>query len=135
MSDIPVDLNVIAQIESAMNPKAVNKATGARGMYQFMPIAWKDVQQNYPQLSSYGYDQAFNPQVAQQFAQKLFELNAKRLGKMANVDNLLASYNFGVGNVKKGVALPKETRDYIAKYKKLLAQNQLEQELRRQVQR
>lgn len=116
----PELLDIIAFIESSNNPKAVNKRTGARGAYQFLPIAWQDVQENYPNLKQYGYDYAFNPEISRQFAQSLLELNAKRLGSNLNLDNLLGSYNWGYGNVtKKGLnKAPKETLDYINKVKK-----------------
>ena len=51
MENLDTLLDAISFVESSDNPKAVNKRTGARGAYQFLPIAWKDVQQNYKDLS------------------------------------------------------------------------------------
>jgi len=121
----PELLDVIAYVESNNNPQAVNKRTGARGLFQFMPIAWQDVQENYPSLKDYGYEEySFNPNVSRQFAEALLKLNVKRLGKDVNLDRLLASYNWGIGHVQKqGIeSMPNETRSYIDKVNKYLKQ-------------
>ncbi len=117
----PQLLDAMAFTESSNNPQAVNENSGARGMYQFLPIGWQDVTQNYPDLAKYNYDKySFDPQVSRLFAQKLLELNAKRLKDNASLDNILASYNFGIGNVRAGKEFPKETKEYIAKIKRLM---------------
>jgi soluble lytic murein transglycosylase-like protein len=119
----PELLDALAFVESSNNPMAVNKTSGAKGLYQFMPIRWKDVQQNNKALAGYGYDQyAHDPKVSRQFAEALLQLNEKRLGGQANLENLLASYNWGIGNVKKQTLskAPSETQAYIKKvYKQL----------------
>lgn len=119
-------LDAIAQVESNGNAKAVNKKTGAKGMFQFMPIGWKDVRQQNKELSKYEFtdENAFNPEIARKFARQLLETNAKRLGKDATLEQILASYNWGYGNVsKKGIEnMPKETADYIAKIQKILTE-------------
>lgn len=122
-------LDAIAFVESNNNAEAVNKTSGARGMYQFMPIGWKDVQQNRKDLAKYGYeDYAFDPEVARNFARALLELNAKRLGPEAGLAELLGSYNWGIGNVKKkGMSqAPAETQNYINKVIKYMAENERE---------
>lgn len=118
-------LNAISFIESSDNPKAVNKDTGARGMYQFLPIAWQDVQENYKDLAQYDYDKAFDAKISREFAKSLLELNTKRLGKDATLENLLSSYNWGIGNTKKKgwKSAPKETQDYITKVKDYVSKN------------
>ena len=125
MENLDTLLDAISFVESSDNPKAVNKRTGARGAYQFLPIAWKDVQQNYKDLSQYDYEQAFDPKVSRQFAKALLELNTKRLGKDASIENLLSSYNWGIGNTRKGgwKSAPKETQDYITKVTDFMNKN------------
>jgi len=119
-------LNAIAFVESSNNPQAVNERTGARGLFQFRPIAWKDVQENNKDLAEYEYREfVHDPLVSRKFAKALLELNRKRLGKDASLSELLGSYNWGIGNVKKkGMdKAPLETRQYIDKITTILAQS------------
>lgn len=118
-------LDAIASVESSNIPTAVNPRTGARGMYQFMPIAWRDVVENYPMsLGKYAdYERySFDPEVSRKFAEALLELNKKRLEKknIYNLENLLASYNQGIGAVLGGRPFPRETKQYIKKIKERL---------------
>ena len=96
-------LSRISKIESNGNPNAVSNvgATGerARGEFQFLPSTEKQ----------------YGGRGAEQAAQFLHDLLLSHHG---NVDEALASYNWGSGNVAKyGMdSLPKETRDYLKKY-------------------
>jgi hypothetical protein len=122
-----IDLRIIAQIESSGNPKAYNAKSGACGMYQFTPIAWLDVQQNFPELAKYPFTSAYEPQVARLFAKAYFALIDRYLrhfGLENTLSNQLACYNQGIGLTRKGI-LSKESRDYIAKYKRLLCQEKV----------
>ena len=118
-----IDLGIIAEIESSNNPMAINAKTGARGLYQFLPIAWRDVQNHYPALKVYGYKEyVHNPIISSQFAEKYFIILEKYLKhyKMeVSLENLLACYNWGIGNLRSGKKLPSETVNYIKKYKRL----------------
>src|SRR3990167_5534706 len=121
--DINQLLDAIAFTESSNNPNAINPKSGARGLFQFMPIAWKDVVENYP--SKYGkyadYEKySLNPEISKDSAKALIELNTKRLKKNATLENILASYNWGIGNVLEGGKPPLETRQYIQKVKSRL---------------
>jgi len=99
-------LRSVAITESSGNPNAVSPA-GAQGLFQIMPGTGRD-------LGLRGND-AFDPVKSAQAA-------AKYLGQLLKANNgdlskALASYNWGIGNVKKhGMALmPRETREYIPK--------------------
>ena len=121
--DIDQLLDAIAFVESSNNPNAINSKTGARGLFQFMPIGWKDVVENYP--SKYGgyadfEKHSLNPEISRDFAKALIELNTKRLKGNATIKNILASYNWGIGNVLEGGKMPLETRQYIQKVKSRL---------------
>jgi len=125
-----VDMDIIKQIESSCNPRAINERSGARGLYQLREIAWQDVQRYYDDLDEYGYyEYAFDPIINELFAQRyiaLLEKYLKNYGIPLNLMNLIVVYNWGIGNTVKWHAngggydrLPKETRDYYEKYLKL----------------
>lgn len=116
-----VDLNIIVQIESSGNPLAYNRHSGATGLYQITPIAWKDVQNHFPELSKYPFICAYKPQVARLFAERLITINKgylRHYGLDLSLANQLACYNQGIGLTRKRV-LSKESKNYIKKYLKL----------------
>ena len=118
-----VDLSIIATIESGNNHLAYNKGSGACGMYQFTPIAWLDVQRNFPELAKYPFSYAYEPRVAKLFAKAYFILIDRYLahfGLKTSLSNRLACYNQGIGLTRKGI-LSKESKNYIAKYARLEA--------------
>lgn len=123
----PTFLNAIMQVESSGNPKAFNSGSGARGLFQTTPVAWKDLVAHYP--SYYGklnYEKdIFNPEVSRRAGNDYFNILKGYLTHYklpVNYDTLMAAYNFGIGNLReKGMGgLPKETVDYIRKVKLLL---------------
>lgn len=125
------NLNYVAQIESRNGQDPTSRtpnSAGVLGTYQLTPIAWKDLQQIYPE--KYGKIDfrtgALSNQISQQAVQDLFVVGAKRLqafGLPVTEENLLAVYNAGIGTVKNARGdvsrYPTETRDYIRKYKAL----------------
>jgi len=102
-----VNLDVIRKMESGGNNSAVSPA-GALGPYQFMPAT----------AAQYGLkgNDVYDPDKSKEAAGKYFSDLMKHYN--GDTDMALAAYNWGQGNVdKKGMGnLPKETRDYIAKY-------------------
>lgn len=88
--------------ESRFNPLAVNRASGAQGLMQFMPATAKE----------WGVS-VFDPQSSANGAGRYM---AWLYGKLGSWSLALAAYNWGIGNVmRKGMAAaPAETRDYVA---------------------
>lgn len=125
MADINKELiNAVIQAESAWRPEAVSPKSAA-GLMQLREIAWRDVQQNYPELKQYEYSKwKFKPIMNKKFGTAYLNLLNKRLGDKATLENLLGAYNYGMGNMKKinyeYDRLPAETKNYITKIKGIL---------------
>lgn len=92
----------VAQTESNMNPKAVSPA-GAQGLMQIMPGTAGDL----------GLSNPFDPIASAEAGSRYLGQLAKRYG--GNIEKALQAYNFGMGNVDKGRALPAETQAYAPK--------------------
>ncbi len=100
-----VDPNLVKAVisaESDYNPGVVSKA-GAMGLMQLMPGTAKDMQVQNP------FDPAQNIEGGTKYL--------AWLSKMFDGDEqkILAAYNWGPGNVRRGGNLPKETSSYLAK--------------------
>lgn len=120
---LPAELKYMAVIESALNPNAVNRYSGATGLWQFM----------YSTGRMYGLtinsivDERRNPLKATHAA-------ARYMKDLYNIYHdwtlVIAAYNCGPGNVNKAIRrsgnkkdywdifyrLPRETRGYIPQY-------------------
>lgn len=96
-------MSAVAHTESRWDPSVVNKSSGATGLFQFMPKTAK----------SYGVD-ATDPKSSAVGARRMLEDLWQQQG--GDLDKVLASYNWGSGNVaRKGMdRMPSETRNYIA---------------------
>jgi soluble lytic murein transglycosylase-like protein len=124
-------LEAIIQIESSGNPLAFNQKSGARGLMQTTPIAWKDLVTHYPETyKKLKYEQdIFKPDVSKRAGKDYLNVirNYLKTYKIPEtLDNVLGAYNFGIGNLRKyGVNnAPQETKDYISKIKLLLKLNE-----------
>ena len=119
---VPVELQYLPVIESAINPNAVSRA-GAGGLWQFMPGTAKGLGMEINSL----VDERRDPRSSSRNA-------AKYLKQLYNIYNdwslAIAAYNCGPGNVNKAIRragggqenkdfwtiynyLPKETRGYV----------------------
>ena len=123
-----IDMEKIYQIESSMNPEAVNKRSGARGLGQITSIALKDWNNLNPN-EKYTKKDLFNPVINRKISRwTMNERIPQMLRSMKIQDtptNRLIAYNWGIGNLKKFVdgkikKLPKETENYLLKYQSLL---------------
>jgi len=126
MKDI-IDMEIVKQIESSGNPKAFNKASCCRGLYQISEVCFKDFRDCHP-WQDWTLDDLYIPEVNTFIARwyMLIRLPAILRSQhiMPTTVNLLAAYNWGPGKAARWIcnqdgdfnSLPEETRDYIAKY-------------------
>ena len=117
---MPLELQYLPVIESAINPNAVSRA-GATGLWQFMPGTAKGLGMEVNSL----VDQRRDPRLSSRYAAKYL----KQLYEIYNDWSLaIAAYNCGPGNVNKALRkagggkkdfweiynyLPSETRGYV----------------------
>jgi soluble lytic murein transglycosylase-like protein len=96
-------IKAVIKTESNFDPKAVSRA-GAKGLMQLMPTTAKEL----------GVKDPFNPVenvwAGARYLKKMLDRHA------GNINNALASYNWGPGNFDRhgGLRLPGETRRYIS---------------------
>jgi soluble lytic murein transglycosylase-like protein len=113
-----VNMEAIKQIESGGNPKAFNKGSGARGLYQITPICLKHYNEVHGR--KVGLDELFKPETNLTVATWYFSWLE---GQGLDEGDQIIAYNWGIGNLMKyraGVKdLPKETQDYLTKYQVL----------------
>lgn len=100
-------IKAVIKAESDFNPKAVSRA-GAKGLMQLMPATARVL----------GVADSFDPEQNVMAGTRFLADMLKRYD--GDVDSALAAYNWGPGNVdKRTTSLPKETREYQARVKKL----------------
>jgi len=120
---IPTELKYMAVIESALNPNAVNRYSGATGLWQFMYSTGR----MYGLTINSVVDERRNPLKATHAA-------ARYMKDLYSIYHdwilVIAAYNCGPGNVNKAIRrsgnkkdyweifyrLPRETRGYIPQY-------------------
>ena len=120
-------MDVLVRVESSNNPLSHQKRTGARGLAQITPRAWKDLTRHFPaKYANLNYRKhIFLPEVGRE-AGKDYLLILKQYLKLQGIpvtlDNLMAAYNWGIRNLSKyGLAgAPLETKAYINKIKIIL---------------
>lgn len=115
-----IDMEHIKMIESSGDPMAFNKHSKARGLYQITPITLEEWNMRNKK-KQYSRDDLFNPKVNEEIATWYMK---KRIPQMltyfkqpVTLENMLASYNWGIDYVVKKLPMPEETREYIRKYK------------------
>jgi len=116
---VPQDLIYLAVAESGFQPRAVNRGSGAGGMWQFMPHG------NYG-LTRNGYvDERFDPEKSTRAYARYMKFLYDQLGDWYLA---MAAYDWGAGNVQRAVEktgyadfwelykrhnLPGETQNYV----------------------
>ena len=116
---VPQDLIYLAVAESGFQPRAVNRGSGAGGMWQFMPHG------NYG-LTRNGYvDERFDPEKSTRSYARYMKFLYDQLGDWYLA---MAAYDWGAGNVQRAVQktgyadfwelykrnnLPGETKNYV----------------------
>ena len=102
-------IKAVIKAESNFNSQAVSHA-GAQGLMQLMPATAR----------SLGVNDSFDPEQNVMAGTRFLKDMLHRYS--GNVDSALAAYNWGPGNVdRRPDALPRETRDYLARVKQLYA--------------
>ena len=123
---IKIAIAVIIVIESGGNPLAYNKKSGAVGICQITQACLDDYNYYHQKKIKLEdlYDSKLNKQVAEWYLNKRIPTMLDYYAIEDTVENRLIAYDWGIGNLrkyKKGKIkeLPKETKDYIEKYKAL----------------
>ena len=117
---VPQDLIYLAVAESGFNPRALNRGSGAGGMWQFMP------HDKFYGLASNAYvDERFDPEKSTRAYARYMKFIYNQLGDWYLS---MAAYNWGTGNVQHAVQktgysdfwelyrrnnLPGQTKDYV----------------------
>ena len=118
---IYINMNTIKQIESSNNPRAYNKRSKARGLYQITEIVL--IEYNNFNKTTYTTSDLFNPTINYTIAKWYMGARIpdmlRYFNKPITINNLLISYNAGINYVVKGLPLPTETKNYIEKYNNL----------------
>lgn len=125
-AEIEIDISRIIQIESSGNPNAYNPNSGAIGLMQITPICLEEWNNylwgegiNIGQL----YDPYWNVRVGTWYINVRIPQMLKAYGLEDTVDYRLIAYNAGIGRLRQysrgEIRLPRETANYITKYKKL----------------
>ena len=126
-----IDIQAIISIESSGNPHAYNAKSGAIGLMQITEICLDEFNAFAFADNIYGLGDLYNPPVnimiGTWYINERIPQMLKHYRIEDTVENRLISYNFGIGNLRKylkgEVKLPKETRNYIKKYRRLINEN------------
>ncbi len=102
-------IRAVIKVESNFNVRAVSRA-GAQGLMQLMPATSKSLGVTEP------FDPEQNVMAGTRFLSDMLDRYK------GDLNSALAAYNWGPGNVDKGKALPRETREYLVKIKSYYSQ-------------
>ncbi len=109
-------LKAQARAESNFNPKAISHV-GAKGLAQFMDPTWEE----------WGEGDPFNPEQSIKAQARYMRWLLERFdGQESQIEKALASYNWGIGNVRKMTEwmpseLPRGVWLYVTKILRLFA--------------
>ena len=120
---LPAELKYMAVIESALNPNAVNRRSGATGLWQFMYSTGRMYGLTINSVVDERRDPIKSTHAAARYIKDLYNLYHDWI-------LVIAAYNCGPGNVNKAIRrsgnkkdywqifyrLPRETRGYIPQY-------------------
>jgi membrane-bound lytic murein transglycosylase D len=120
---LPVELKYMAVIESALNPNAVNRRSGATGLWQFMYSTGKQYGLTINSIIDDRRDPVKATHAAARYLKDMYDI-------YRDWALVIAAYNCGPGNVNKAIRrsgnkkdyweiyyrLPRETRGYLPQY-------------------
>lgn len=119
-----LDMDILAEIESGHDPKAVNRSARvpSYGLYQVAPICLRAYNQAVGTKFTVDdlLDSATNRAIAVWYIEIEIPRILRRYRKPVTTRNLLISYNAGVRYVKTGDKIPAITSRYIDRYLKRL---------------
>lgn len=131
--DVKVDMDIIGMLESSggMNQRAYDVHRYAVGRYQVSFGVLKGYNKahgtNYTKVDLLNDEICYN--VAYWYLYERLPAILRAWGLEDTLDARLICYNWGVGNYRKHInnqkRLPKETREYLLKYKKLKGRKDL----------
>lgn len=122
-SEVVIDLDAIAQIESSGCKNKVSKRPGdeSYGCHQITPATLSEF--NSYNKKSYTKNDLLNDAVSAEVAgwylNKRIPSMIRNFKKPVTVDNILISYNAGIKYVKTGKEIPAITKKYLEKYARL----------------
>ncbi len=121
ISKVSIDMSKIAWIESRNDPDTPDSPKGARGLYQIMRPTWEQMVKKMGEDWTWeeAHDADKNTAVANYYMNVEIPRLLKHFGIEDTVENRLAAYNWGAGNLNTlGIdKAPQETVDYIKDYK------------------
>lgn len=121
-AEVRIDLRKIAMIESSGNPLAINAKDDSIGLYQITPICLKEWNQ-FHKNEKYSREDLFNPIINERIAQWMLEVRIpamiRHYGKIDSVENRIIAFNAGIAYVVNGKELPRITKNYIEKYRRM----------------
>jgi len=129
---VTIDMGAIIQIESSGNPTAVSSA-GCRGLCQIAEGTWNECCERLGKdwdWKTDGFDPGINRLVGNYYMNTRIPQMLDHYKVPDTVNMRLAAYNWGIGNLLQAYLeygahwpayTPKETRDYLTKYERLVA--------------
>jgi len=119
---MPEELKYLAIVESGLNPRAVSRV-GAAGLWQFMPVTGKEYSLNQDEYIDERLDPYKSTEAACMYLKEAYRV-------FGDWELAIASYNCGMGNVRRAIRrsgyrdsfwevykqLPQETRSYVPQF-------------------
>jgi hypothetical protein len=120
-SEIEINMDKIAFIESSNNPNAINKKDDSIGLYQITPILLREWNNFHPKeqyVRADLFDPDINYLIAHWYLHKRIPAMLKHFKINDSIENRLISFNCGISCLTKNRELPKITKDYLTKYRR-----------------
>lgn len=119
---VPVDLDAIVKIESAGKPKAFNRHSQARGLFQITPIVLQEWNNFHPEVT-FKLEELFDPKINEEVARWYLGVRIPQMlrhyEKPVTIENIIICWNAGIKYVLLHDRIPTETSNYIMRYRKL----------------